>query len=128
MALLTSPAPPNSLPDALTSTSILAMERQNTFACHTQYKLVLDTFNVWGHKWDTSKLDDGGDYLHGNGLLNQLGRCGTISKWNLENMTVDASNPYEWHTSSQTTIWQKGCVEHANVSTGAPSGSCSGTG
>ncbi|KAF5876279.1 putative btb poz domain-containing protein [Botrytis fragariae] len=80
-----------------------------------------------GYKWDTSKLDDDHDYLHGNGLLNQLGGCGTISKWKFENMTVDASNPYEWHASGQTTIWQKGCIEHAIVSAGAPAGSCSGT-
>ncbi|TGO23928.1 hypothetical protein BPAE_0117g00230 [Botrytis paeoniae] len=41
---------------------------------------------------------------------------------------VDTSNPYDWHASGQTTIWQKGCIEHAIVSAGASAGSCSGTG
>ncbi|TGO55961.1 hypothetical protein BCON_0084g00290 [Botryotinia convoluta] len=131
--LTISSAPPEPPKQSTSSTSITSTTSTSVAptaleSYHTQYKVVLDTFNIWGYKWDTSKLDDGGDYLYGNGLLNQLGGCGTISKWKFKNMTVDASNPYEWHASGQTTIWQKGCIEHAIVSAGAPAGSCSGTG
>ncbi|OQN97930.1 hypothetical protein B0A48_16234 [Cryoendolithus antarcticus] len=91
-----------------------------TESCHTQYKLVLDTFDIWGSNWDASKLGDNGAGLHG-----QLSGCAEVTKWKFET----ASDPWQFHASGQITIWQQTCIEHAMVSAGAPEGSqCSGTG
>jgi hypothetical protein len=97
-------------------------------SCHTQYKAVLDSFDIYGFAWDEGKLDAGGGYLDGNGLLTQLRGCSAITKWKFQNLTVSDTQPYEWHASGQSTIWQKNCIEHAMLSAGAPSDSCSGSG
>ena len=96
--------------------------------CNTNYKFLWDTFDIYGYKWDESKLDAGGGYLSGNGLLTQLRGCSDITKWSFQNMTVGDNQPYEWHASGRTTIWQKNCIEHAMLSAGASADSCSGSG
>jgi hypothetical protein len=96
--------------------------------CDTSYKFLWDTFNIYGYKWDESKLDAGGGYMSGNGLLKQLRGCSDVTDWSFKNLTVGNNQPYEWHASGRTTIWQKTCIEHAMLSAGASADSCSGSG
>jgi hypothetical protein len=51
-----------------------------------------------------------------------------ITKWKFENLTVGETQPYEWHASRQTTIYQKKYIGHAMLSAGAPSDSCGDSG
>nr|OQO32191.1 hypothetical protein B0A51_00560 [Rachicladosporium sp. CCFEE 5018] len=93
-----------------------------TESCHTQYKLVLDTFDIWGSNWDVAKLGDAGSGLH-----DQISGCAEITKWKYEAQPSEST--WQFHASGQITIWQQTCIEHAMVSAGAPEGSqCSGTG
>ena len=95
-------------------------------SCHTQYKLVLDTFDIYGTDWDQAKLDGDGSYMSGDGLHKQLEGCAEVSKWKFD--TAPDNDDWEFHASGQITIWQKNCIEHAMVSGGAPDGVCSGSG
>ncbi|KAK6437943.1 putative peptidase S8 [Oleoguttula sp. CCFEE 5521] len=111
-----SPPPP---PPATTTT-----EPPPTESCHTQYKLVLDTFDIWGSNWDDAKFG-----VDGAGLHDQLSGCAEVTKWKFDPQTPTDNSPWEFHVSGQITIWQQTCIEHAMVSAGAPDGSqCSGTG
>lgn len=99
-----------------------------TESCHTHYDATLDKFNIYGANWDSTKLDAGGKPGTGEGLLTQLRGCSVITNWGFENLTADASSPWQFHASGETTIWQKPCIELALVSAGAPDGSfCDGS-
>ena len=97
-------------------------------SCHTQFKVFLDSFDIYGYDWEQTKLDAGGDYFDGMGLLTQLRGCSAITKWKLDNLTMSDTQPYQWHASGQTIIWKKSCIRHAMLSAGAPSDSCTGSG
>lgn len=59
---------------------------------HTHYKAVLDTFENWVSDWTKSNLDGRGKHLHTSGISNPLSVCGTLTKWEFEDLTVDAKN------------------------------------
>ena len=118
----TTPALPPSLPPTSTIPAPTPLA-----SCHTQWKAVLDSFDIYGYDWDESKLDAGGGYFDGTGLLTQLRGCSAVTRWKFENLTISDTQPYQWHASGQTTVFQKSCIEHAMLSAGAPSDSCSGS-
>jgi len=120
------PAPTSTTDEPISTT--IEPTATPTESCHTRYKVVLDTFDIYGNDWDDAKRDAGGDPGSGNGLHTQISGCAKVSKWTFEPVTPTADAQWTFHAFGQITIWQKACIERAIVSAGAPSGGCSGSG
>jgi len=96
-------------------------------SCHTHYDALWDEFDIYGRDWDLDKLNDGGSPGSGSGLLKQLRVCSVVSDWKFENLTLSATQPWDFHASGHTSIWQQKCIGGAMQKAGAPADICDGS-
>ncbi|KAL8684800.1 MAG: hypothetical protein Q9224_006126, partial [Gallowayella concinna] len=87
----------------------------NTVDCDVSYRVVLDRFELRGKNLPDAKFGKDGEGLH-----EEVGGCGAITKWHFE-WTPDDS-VFEWYASGQLPIGTKACVGRALVSAGGSSG------
>ncbi|KAI7306886.1 hypothetical protein KC315_g14010 [Hortaea werneckii] len=127
MAMSTAPPSTSAAPTTEPATTTSDVP-EPTESCHTQYKVFYDTFSVYGHDWDATKLDGDGEEGSGSGLHHELSGCADVTKWKFESLDPTEDRPFTFHASGHITIWQKSCIEHAITSAGAPEGHCSGSG
>lgn len=103
------------LSSAETSSSIEAGQ-----SCTTHYKVVLDTFSIYGVNWNSTKLGE-----DGAGLKKHIKKCSTLKEWKFE--TEDVEAPWSFHATGKTIIGVQACIGRAVKAAGGPRDSCGGT-
>jgi hypothetical protein len=88
--------------------------------CDSTWQVLWTDDLVWAKAWETSDS--------GKGLQDQLKGCALLpDTWHFEYRL--GSDGREWTVRFRTGVFQRGCVAHAGLSAGAPSGfGCRGTG
>jgi hypothetical protein len=91
-------------------------------SCDVTYKVLFDSFEIWGMNFPDAKLG-----LDGAGLLTQLKGCGDVTGWSFTLTPDDVK--YQWYAKGNLPIGTKACVGRAIQSAGGSSaGGCTGAG
>ena len=94
----------------------------NDISCKVSWKVFFDSFEIRGNNFQDAELG-----INGEGLKNELSRCGALTKWKFERASED--DDFQWYAAGQLPVFTKACIGRAIQSAGGSDDSnCKGNG